>query len=118
MQQCSNTACAVELNEDTGYRKTPEKFQSLCRACFNVYCVERWKETKRRAIEYLGGKCKCCGYDKCMEALEFHHRNPKEKDVNWTKLRLRSWDKIRAELDKCDCLCANCHRETHYYLAP
>lgn len=28
------------------------------------------------AIAYKGGKCQCCGYDKCIQALEFHHIDP------------------------------------------
>ena len=75
--------------------------------------VQRWIRIKKKAIDYKGGHCSRCCYDKYYGALQFHHRNPEEKDVNWTKLRLRSWDKITEELDKCDLLCANCHAEVH-----
>ena len=37
---------------------------------------------KRWALEYKGSKCEKCGYNKCSEALEFHHKNPAEKDFN------------------------------------
>ena len=75
--------------------------------------VQRWIRIKKKAIAYKGGCCSRCGYDNYYGSLQFHHRNPNEKDVNWTKLRLRSWEKITLELDKCDLLCANCHGEVH-----
>jgi len=78
--------------------------------------IARWIRIKQKAIEYKGCKCVMCGYDKHYGALEFHHLDSGDKDVNWTKLRLRSWDKITAELDKCVLLCANCHREEHHKL--
>ena len=66
------------------------------------------------AIEYKGGKCEKCGYSRCMEALEFHHCDPTQKDFSISsKGYTRSWDKVRSELDKCMMLCANCHREFH-----
>ena len=88
--------------------KTPEE-----KAKFNAYCVERWRNRKVKAVEYLGGKCCKCGYNKCIWALEFHHRNPNEKEATWTKMRLWSESRLLKELDKCDLLCANCHRELH-----
>jgi hypothetical protein len=27
-----------------------------------------------------GGKCERCGYDVNLSALEFHHKNPEEKE--------------------------------------
>lgn len=75
--------------------------------------IQRWIKRKIKAIEYLGGKCIKCGYDKYHGALQFHHRNPKEKTANWNKIRLWSWPKVLEELDKCDLLCANCHAEEH-----
>jgi len=75
--------------------------------------IQRWIKIKKKAIDYKGGSCVKCGYNKYYGALEFHHLDPSQKDVVWTKLRLRSWDKITKELDKCILLCANCHREEH-----
>ena len=68
-------------------------------------------ELKRRAIEYKGGKCVICGYNKCEAALTFHHINPQEKD--FTISNKTTWEGIVLELDKCDLLCTNCHAEVH-----
>ena len=70
------------------------------------------------AVEYKGGKCQRCSYDRCMEALEFHHRDPSQKDFNMSsKGYTRSWKRVQVELEKCVMLCANCHREVHAQLA-
>ena len=76
--------------------------------------IQRWIAIKIKAIEYKGGRCLRCKNIFPYPAFEFHHRDPETKDVSWTKLRLRSWDKIILELDKCDLLCANCHRIEHH----
>ncbi len=66
------------------------------------------------AIEQKGGRCYICGYGRCVEALEFHHLETEEKDFGISdRGYTRSWEKIKAELDKCILLCANCHREVH-----
>lgn len=73
----------------------------------------RWK-VKAMAIEYKGGSCIHCGYNKCPDALEFHHMNPAQKDFTLSgNGHCKSWEKVKAELDKCILLCANCHRELH-----
>ena len=66
------------------------------------------------SLEYKGGKCLICGYDRCTEALEFHHSDSAEKDFGIShKGYTRSWTRVKQELDKCMLLCANCHREVH-----
>ena len=71
-------------------------------------------ENKKRAVLLFGGKCEC-GYDKCIDALEFHHINPKEKDVDVSKLLGKMWgNQIETELKKCKLLCSNCHKEYHW----
>jgi 5-methylcytosine-specific restriction endonuclease McrA len=76
--------------------------------------ARRRAEIRQRAIDYLGGCCQRCGYDRGMEALEFHHRDSARKEFGISSSGYtRGWAKVRAELRKCDLLCANCHRETH-----
>lgn len=75
---------------------------------------EMKRQRKIEAIDYLGGVCKRCNQQQHPAVFEFHHRNPDEKDRDPSKLLGLSWEKIVQELDKCDLLCANCHRLTHH----
>ena len=70
------------------------------------------------AVEYKGGKCEVCGYDRCIDALEFHHNDLNDKKFGISeKGYTRSWETVKAELEKCIMICANCHRELHAKLA-
>ena len=76
--------------------------------------VKRRKKLKDMAIEYGGGKCQVCGYDRCKRALSFHHKEPSQKDFGLSSRGLtRSWEKTKTEIDKCILVCANCHMEIH-----
>lgn len=82
----------------------------------------RKKFTDDLKIQF-GGKCTRCSYAKCLEALHFHHRDPKSK----TSIRKPNGDKAGViylarcknqrlaikEAKKCDLICANCHAEIH-----
>ncbi len=77
--------------------------------------AKRRRKLKELAIEYKGGSCQVCGYDRYQGALEFHHLNPKEKKFGIAdKGYTRSWDEVKEELDKCVLVCANCHREVGF----
>ena len=78
--------------------------------------VKRWrKRTKEKMVIYMGGKCQCCGYNTCHDALAFHHLDKNEKDLSFSKIRAnpKSWNKIVEELRKCILVCNNCHSEIH-----
>lgn len=72
------------------------------------------RRLKEKLVEYKGGKCEICGYDKCIAALDFHHLNPNEKDYSICNGDYKSFEKVKKEVDKCILVCANCHREIHY----
>jgi len=82
----------------------------------NSEAVKEWrKRTKIRLVEAMGGKCVCCGYNRCIRALKFHHSNPDEKEAGVANVRanIKSWKKIVAEIKKCVLVCGNCHDEIH-----
>ena len=71
------------------------------------------KRLKQKAIDYKGGSCKICSYNRCNEALTFHHLNPSEKDFTIAYMKSWGFDRIKSELDKCILLCTRCHTEVH-----
>ncbi len=48
--------------------------------------------------------------------LDYHHRAGAEKEMTVCEMVTDGYskDKLRAEMDKCELLCANCHRKEHY----
>ena len=59
--------------------------------------------------------CMDCGYRLHHTALDLDHRESEEKLFTVAQgLATYNWDKILAEIAKCDVVCANCHRiRTH-----
>ena len=76
----------------------------------------RGYERRQKLIEYKGGECCKCGYNRNQSALEFHHLNPEDKTFGIDIRRCSNckWEKLVAEADKCILICANCHRELHH----
>ncbi len=92
-----------------------ESERKRCKLCRTEAVQRRRWKVKEKAILYLGGKCGICGYDKCVAALHFHHKDPSDKEFGISqKGATRSWSSIVKELDKCELMCANCHAEQHF----
>ena len=72
-------------------------------------------------------ECSVCKYDRCIRAIEFHHKIPVNKEYKISDI-LKRYNPltakpakiafIKAEICKCILLCANCHREHHDDLLP
>lgn len=71
------------------------------------------RSMKLHAIKILGGKCSRCSYNKCVDALEFHHKNPNVKEFKLGSGNTMSWKEYKKEVSKCVLLCSNCHKEVH-----
>lgn len=106
--------CSKHGDTEFAFYKEGEKSRWRCLKCQTDATQKRRDKLKEKAVEYKGGKCEKCGYNKYAGALEFHHLNPNEKDFGiGSKGYTRSWKSVKTELDKCIILCANCHREIH-----
>lgn len=60
--------------------------------------------------------CIECGEDRWY-VLDFHHVNEKDDDYNVVSRLVSdrySKKRILEEIEKCVCVCSNCHREIHH----
>ncbi len=117
-KQCKVCLRVLPISE---FYKRPDRKNgtlSLCKNCHNKYTVARAKMVKQQAVDYKGGKCVVCGYSRCIDALDFHHIDPQNKDFTFGLKRYRSFKNLLPELDKCILVCTNCHREIHYGFIP
>lgn len=79
--------------------------------CSSCLVYRRSRQKKKRAVQYKGGKCQICGYNRADEAFDFHHIDPSTKLFGIGSNYCRKWSDIQKELDKCILLCRNCHAE-------
>ncbi len=91
------------------------KWQEKNKVTYGQYKKSRMKEINNWYKKYKQTlSCKHCGFSD-WRALDFHHRDPKEKKFNiGAKAFTNAVSTLMEEMAKCDVLCANCHRiETH-----
>lgn len=108
--KCSKCQLSLDIS-DFFVKKSGYPF-CYCKSCWNKLISQRQKEKKTKLIGLMGGKCERCGYNKCEGALEFHHKDPKEKEFN-ISIKNLGMKKMIDEIHKCSLLCSNCHREIH-----
>lgn len=78
--------------------------------CEKEYSKTHRTDVKKLLVEYKGGKCIHCGYNRCIRALCFHHIKEKKFAISQKAYNL---NKMKEEVDKCVLLCHNCHMELH-----
>ena len=94
-------------------QKDPVKRREYQREYYQRVRKNQRLSKKYKLVSLLGGKCKICGYDKCIAALQFHHPDTVEKEFGIGDT-FRSFDKLVKEAKKCELVCANCHAEIHF----
>ena len=106
------------INKDGTFQMnwlSPEAWAKREESCRNAA-----KRTQKRNIkiiheEKLRRGCECCGYKEHACALDFDHIDPSTKTRDIAKMHTTSIPKLKAEMEKCQVLCAICHRvKTHH----
>lgn len=119
MKKCVH--CDEVLEDDCFYgdKRKNNKLSPYCIQCESKRKKKQLISFKKQCLEYKNQYC-CtkCGYDKNITALDFHHREKSEKDFTISSSKkLQITQEIKDELDKCDVVCSNCHREIHSNLS-
>jgi transposase len=100
---CPKHGMVAHILENRGYYR--------CRQCRVEAVARRRRKVKEILAAEAGGKCRLCGYDRCLAALEFHHVDPTTKSFALSRRGARSIARLRSEASKCVLLCGNCHAE-------
>lgn len=128
-KRCSGCKQVLPLISFNLRRRSRDGRQSYCRSC-NSASSKKYhrankvehnrqihrrtskekKEMKRLLYEYLlNHPCIDCGETDPV-VLEFDHLREKFAGVTVLAARGYNWRQIAAEIDKCEVVCANCHR--------
>jgi hypothetical protein len=95
----------------------PTKFygrkKSVCGVCHNRDVARRASKIRMFALQFLGGECVICGFNKYSCSLDIHHVDPMEKMAGFRHFRYWSLSRAKAEILKCVLLCKNCHAAFH-----
>jgi len=102
--------------------KDPEKRRAFRRKWYLKNKTSEKKHVKRRKQEIKNWiqeyksnlKCSECEEDH-PATIDFHHKTG-EKDQSVSNLVANGYsiERIKKELNKCEVLCANCHRKKHF----
>lgn len=119
VKTCSSCNLEMPVNNfyANGYQPNgKKKYKSKCKNCQIMHDNNRKEDIILKVVGSYS--CKLCGYNKCKQALEFHHIDPNIKEYKIANLTTHKEDTLLKELEKCILVCANCHREIHYGLRP
>jgi hypothetical protein len=127
--------CNLELPEDdvhfaARYDRGKKQFQPNCRTCQKEYRKQHYLNNREKYLNKAKNyrktfqnwffdykknlSCELCGENRYW-VLDFHHKNPKEKDLDVSKL-VSNCNKqaLVDEINKCMVVCSNCHRDLHH----
>ena len=107
-----------EIHLETGYTmstiryyREPSKHDNHRQISSRISMHRR--RIKRKAVDYSGGKCIRCSYNRHENSLAFHHLDPSTKESGIASGCTHGWDRTKIEVDKTILVCHNCHAEYH-----
>jgi hypothetical protein len=127
---CSKSGVEKAIEEFPLRSQFTERRQSYCKDCRSILGANWYernkdyqkenasrhrKEYRQTAKEFIWDYLSTHACIDCREsdphALEFHHVGKKTTEVSRLIGRGASLDALKAEIDQCVVLCANCHRK-------
>ena len=130
MNTCTECKQEKPVEEFPWRNKRLGKRNKVCKECGRQRSKHHYNENKQYYFDkakrhdklfqewykefMLDKKCENCGEDH-WATLDWHHLNGEEKENTISRLRSNtSKRRLLEEVEKCICLCSNCHRILHY----
>ena len=124
--KCKKSKPLTEFRKDSN---RSDGYRSDCKECARTYQnsaytqkygektrkrTEERRNAHRQHIQDLKSKLGC---QTCKEwdpyCLEFHHPDPNVKEFGIGNNITNSLETLLSEIEKCICLCSNCHKKVH-----
>jgi hypothetical protein len=128
-KRCCTCGIVKPLEEFNRLTRAKDGRQYSCRECNRRWHAEnrprhnalirkrnvRMRREKRRLMfEYLSAhQCVDCG-ERDHVVLEFDHLRDKTMNISQMMTRDYTWNSVLHEIEKCEIVCANCHRRRTY----
>jgi hypothetical protein len=127
-RKCGRCGELKPLSAFASRRRARNQYDSLCRPCRSAYGKEHYAANRQRYIDQAAARkralalerthyllryfkdhpCRDCGETDAV-VLEFDHLGGKAFNIGQA-LPYRNWQAILDEIEKCEVVCANCHR--------
>lgn len=140
-KSCTKCKRAIAPENLINKKTSKDGFSSICRPCQREYLREHYRNNKQsyldrnkirsrknreKIIDLKRRPCSDCGQTFHPYIMEFDHRDPATKTHNVSAIHWLDLKNIKAEIAKCDLVCANCHKlrtfrrlqetKPHYYV--
>lgn len=131
-KRCPKCGDEKELDQFHKVKRSKDGHASYCKPCAVAVAKKAYRDNKddllpRMTVYYRNkrklfrgvidrikkqyGCCFCGENEPCC--LDFHHiGDDKDKNVSYLTA-IRKLDRVISEINKCICVCANCHRKIH-----
>jgi hypothetical protein len=126
---CSKCNIAKALDEFNFRQKSKEIRHAYCKDCGKLLTKSHYQRNKkqymdknlrslkkrREFVQKMKNKpCADCGIVYPYYVMDFDHRENETKEFGLHKVTQKALGALKREIEKCDVVCANCHRErTH-----
>lgn len=110
MKACKRCKIVKNLSEFYKHRLARDGYEPTCKTCKLESARLQRREWKLQAISDKGDCCSVCGgtFHPCV--YDFHHTND-DKEISPADAPSKA--AFFREVEKCELVCANCHRVIH-----
>ena len=129
VKKCSK--CNLEKSLDDFNKKSDRRLQPYCRDCDNAHAREYYKKNRDRVKSQISSArkirvanlskeirklkestpCAECGINYPYYVMDFDHVRGKKSGNVSHMINSAVTKKVREEIEKCEIVCSNCHRQ-------